>query len=277
MYTRSPKAHKGFTLIELLVVIAIIAILAAILFPVFQKVRENARRTTCASNQKQIGLGTMQYTQDYDESIVPGALQVPGLVDWQGDGADVNWRALIYPYTKSAGIYRCPSNPKANPKAYHINHMAVGLPGIPDDILTISYAVNTRLMPCVGNNGCSPQPIFLSQVNSPANKILICETTAEDFGDYGSPWWTTTQASPTDADIYGVGFAGHTGRMNVIFSDGHVKSLRPSQTITPLNEWGAFEDNTAADGPNCTDRDINCDAPAPAASTNLAKLDTIYN
>ena len=271
-----PKPQRGFTLIELLVVIAIIAILAAILFPVFQKVRENARRTACLSDEKQVGLAGMQYTQDNDESIVPGALQSPGLVDWQGNGADINWRSLLYPYIKSVGVFRCPSNPNADPKVNHINHMAVGLPGIPDDVLTVSYAVNERISICVGNNGCSPQPVFLTQVDSPSSKIIYAESTSTDFGDFASPWWTSIQANPNDADIYGVGFAGHLGRMCVIFADGHAKALLPSQTIAPLNMWGGFDDNVAADGPNCTSRSINCDVPANAATVNLAKLDNIY-
>ena len=80
--SKNPK-HTGFTLIELLVVIAIIAILAAILFPVFQKVRENARRTSCSSNEKQLGLAFIQYTQDYDESLPVGFL-APGAGYGQG-------------------------------------------------------------------------------------------------------------------------------------------------------------------------------------------------
>ena len=84
----------GFTLIELLVVIAIIAILAAILFPVFARARENARRSSCMSNMKQIGLGVMQYLQDYDERYMP-----------EHD----EWVDAVQPYIKSTQIFRCPS------------------------------------------------------------------------------------------------------------------------------------------------------------------------
>src|SRR6478609_5300940 len=94
--------HKGaFTLIELLVVIAIIAILAAILFPVFGRARENARRSSCQSNLKQIGLGLVQYTQDYDERYMP----------FQYDSSLVSWPMLVQPYIKSSQLFICPSQP----------------------------------------------------------------------------------------------------------------------------------------------------------------------
>src|ERR1700757_3966218 len=94
-YRHSPRA--GFTLIELLVVIAIIAILAAILFPVFAKVREKARQTSCLSNEKQIGLALMQYTQDYDEST-------PAWVRSSTSG-NVYWEQQVAPYVKSVSVY----------------------------------------------------------------------------------------------------------------------------------------------------------------------------
>ena len=146
---------------------------------------------------------------------------------WQGNGADVN--------------------PNADPNTSHLSNMAVGLPGIPNDVLVISCAVNERLSICVGNNGCSAQPIFLAQVDALSSKILYAETKTGDFGDFASPWWTSTQASPTDADIYGVGFAGHSDRMNVIFADGHVKSLRPSQTIAPFNDSNSHKNRNGPD------------------------------
>ena len=105
------KKQIAFTLIELLVVIAIIAILAAILFPVFAKAREKARQATCASNLKQIGLGLIQYTQDYDEAMVPAIT---------GNGAASTstsaylWTDAIYPYTKSGAIYICPDDLETN-------------------------------------------------------------------------------------------------------------------------------------------------------------------
>jgi len=128
------RKDKGFTLIELLVVIAIIAILAAILFPVFARARENARRTACLSNMKQIGLGIMQYTQDYDEHY-PRAWGGIGTDGRTGNPDDIEtdtskpggvfkinaaasgvadhyrtWMDYIYPYVKSTQLFQCPSH-----------------------------------------------------------------------------------------------------------------------------------------------------------------------
>src|SRR5437867_12863837 len=91
------SVKRGFTLIELLVVIAIIAILAAILFPVFGRARENARRSSCQSNLKQVGLGFMQYVQDYDE-LMPNRLL-----------GNVDLHTRLQPYIKSTQIFNCPS------------------------------------------------------------------------------------------------------------------------------------------------------------------------
>ena len=109
------KTRSAFTLIELLVVIAIIAILAAILFPVFARARENARRSSCQSNLKQIGLGVLQYVQDYDEKF---PLAVVSEVSPPVTGTPVGWADAIQPYLKSTQIYQCPSDsngPNADP------------------------------------------------------------------------------------------------------------------------------------------------------------------
>src|SRR5207247_1092955 len=96
---------RAFTLIELLVVIAIIAILAAILFPVFAQARESARTTSCLSNVKQVNLSWQMYLQDYDETMVPHLIQTPGDPQYPQHW----WPKLLEPYTKNWGIFRCPS------------------------------------------------------------------------------------------------------------------------------------------------------------------------
>ncbi len=90
---------KGFTLIELLVVIAIIAILAAILFPVFARAREKARQSSCLSNVKQIALGVLMYAQDYDERLLA----------YRSEGVKISWVTLVDPYVKNPQVWHCPS------------------------------------------------------------------------------------------------------------------------------------------------------------------------
>ena len=101
--------RRGFTLIELLVVIAIIAILAAILFPVFAKAREKARQTTCLSNVKQLGLGIVMYAQDYDEKL---PIHCPYWPEYNGNANHPCWAGQIYPYVKNSQLYACPSFPR---------------------------------------------------------------------------------------------------------------------------------------------------------------------
>ena len=137
------RRHSGFTLIELLVVIAIIALLAAILLPVFQAARERARMSSCASNEKQIGIALMQYNQDYDE-LMPFISM--GQID-RGPGDSYpgyTWQDEIYPYLKSAGVFNCPStnfnwsstadqpyaysNPALNPNGVAVRGTWLGTP-----------------------------------------------------------------------------------------------------------------------------------------------------
>lgn len=247
----SPSACRAFTLIELLIAIAIIALLAAILFPVFGRARENARRSSCQSNLKQIGLGLLQYSQDYDEKFV---------------GRIVNgrsWRQLVQPYIKSAQLFSCPSNPNRQTVA---DGASAEYPAI-----TISYGCNHRIMPDPG----SVQVRSLSSLTSVSTRIVVSENTSNltRMGDVG--WDVTT-------DFPNSGFAGHLGYWNCLFADGHVKALRPTATNSPVNMWGRFSTQTGTDGPGCgsgafSGYDPNCETPSPGAGTQLKALEDKYD
>jgi prepilin-type N-terminal cleavage/methylation domain-containing protein/prepilin-type processing-associated H-X9-DG protein len=238
----------GFTLIELLVVIAIIAILAAILFPVFGRARENARRSSCQSNLKQIGLGVMQYTQDYDERYP--MRYYGGATPLAVQNAN-SWRRQIFPYVKSAQLFLCPSNSNNTGVAEDsvpATMAAAGLPG-GSPVFYRSYAIN-------GANtfGGTPPSEYdraasLSEIPMTSECILVAEfSQGRPFtgditnAEWGDPAWA---------------FKGHLGTSNFLFCDGHVKSMKPLATATPKNLWSGEDDGPVANPSNGWTRIIN--------------------
>lgn len=213
--------RKAFTLIELLVVIAIIAILASILFPVFGRARENARRSSCQSNLKQIGLGIKQYTQDYDErfpsipSVAP--VDVPG------------WAYAIQPYMKSEQIFQCPSETGTTPTGVDLLARA-GTDGFSD------YYINANLADA---NGIA---VTESAIEYSSNSVM----NGEGRGVTGS---ANNYAQQNPA----VGQARHLEGANYAFVDGHVKWYRPERVLkgTPSSVCGASGTNTP-NGSNAT-------------------------
>ena len=154
------KAVAGFTLIELLVVIAIIAILAAILFPVFQKVRENARRTACLSNMKQIGLGIIQYTQDFDEKFPSGIGHTASYAVFDGAG----WAGEIYSFVKSVNVFDCPDDP-TSPELTRYG-----------PVCSYGFNANLAITPYLGGYSVTPPPyVMINTLNAPANTVILFE------------------------------------------------------------------------------------------------------
>lgn len=176
--------RRGFTLIELLVVIAIIAILASILFPVFGRARENARRASCLSNMKQMGLGIMQYTQDYDETY-PQAYWYPN--DSSSAGGYAHWSGTIQPYVKSNQLFVCPSDKNGGlaPTNYIGDNEGFGVPpgqtpqaAIKDiQAPRLSYIANELLMPRKRRTSDPSNVVKLAAVDESASVILVAELT----------------------------------------------------------------------------------------------------
>jgi len=223
------KAKSGFTLIELLVVIAIIAILAAILFPVFAQVREKARQTTCLSNEKQIGLGITQYVQDYDETF-------PHQKFYDGANASTwaTWQTVINPYMKSHDVYRCPDNP------YNKVFVAGGAGTID---YPISYAPNSAMMPDWG----AKWDTKLSAIDAPADSVLVVESRSpwsalsansiiwdSALSEWNSGYYPAGAPKPgaDDGDAF-----QHNHLINVLYADGHAKSTKFARTISPKDMW----------------------------------------
>jgi len=222
----------GFTLIELLVVIAIIAILAAILFPVFAQAREKARQIACLSNEKQIGLALMQYLQDYDQTwphqqFAPQPAGTP----WY------NWEFAITPYTKARDLFKCPSNPFAQYPSF---------PEFDGSNYPISYAYNQVLG---ANWGENPQwNTTDAEIDAPASTVVVFESRMpfialsclNVFVDTPLGKWnnhTDYDPSVPQPSASWSALMQHAGRVNMVYADGHAKSMKFAQTVSPADQW----------------------------------------
>jgi prepilin-type N-terminal cleavage/methylation domain-containing protein/prepilin-type processing-associated H-X9-DG protein len=231
MTTLPPKSQKGFTprqrgaftLIELLVVIAIIAILAAILFPVFAKAREKARQVTCSSNLKQIGLALLQYTQDYDE-VMPNAHTGPS--NTSDNVSSYKWNDQIYPYTKSVQVFHCPDDSGVSGGTG--NYVFWQNLTAPSNAYYGSYGIVTSYWDGTDDAVGPGNAIPIGKLQSPASTAWVA-----DSSDSFEITWKNKAANPTAAITSGSPSLAqmmfrHGGPdiANVLFCDGHVKSKR---------------------------------------------------
>jgi prepilin-type N-terminal cleavage/methylation domain-containing protein/prepilin-type processing-associated H-X9-DG protein len=265
MKRRSLSSNRAFTLIELLVVIAIIAILAAILFPVFAQAREKARQASCLSNTKQLSLGFLQYAQDYDELMIPYLVTAnPSVPKAEGgNSGSLRWNALVQPYCKSLAIFTCPSATGA----------ATVIPNSPTGTANTefgSYGINP------GVAGSQSQP--LAMFAKTAQTIVIADSA--DIVATGTPYPNQLAGSyiihPTSTDpetikpdnnwpgaVWGnvsspsTGFSGetvyrravhyrHNKFANFGFLDGHSKAMRKDEA----EKMSTTEDGKALTGNN---------------------------
>jgi prepilin-type N-terminal cleavage/methylation domain-containing protein/prepilin-type processing-associated H-X9-DG protein len=227
---------RGFTLIELLVVIAIIAILAAILFPVFARAREKARQASCSSNTKQLGLGFLMYVQDYDERFPPQR-------DWAVSGSFRHWVDEIYPYVKNSQLYICPSA-----KDSYYTTIPSGVP--PGGTVWWSQFVGN----CSYGYGAwlggfgSGAARGLKDIACPANCTLVadCNTGVHACcgGDFRVAYAEICQSQPggcnIKADYPSDRYARHNGGSNVCFADGHTKWQRAQTIMENSGSGGAW-------------------------------------
>lgn len=220
------KKTNAFTLIELLVVIAIIAILAAILFPVFAQAKESAKKSTCLSNAKQLGTATYLYFGDNDDQLMNAVFGPPGAtaeggwiyfgtfpantVTQRADGFDAK-RGSLYPYIKSAEVFVCPSdvNGRNSGNTYAINSCLT-------TINTFGFAVGKSS----------------TAASSPAQFVLFGEEVFDDEGA-GDASFLSQSSTPDGFLVYPIKYLStrHGGGSNSTFLDGHAKWYKPEALI----------------------------------------------
>ncbi len=241
------KASKGFTLIELLVVIAIIAILAAILFPVFAKAREAARMSACLNNMKQLGTGLYTYLNDWDETFPPNRFPPNGGdittgSDYAGS-AWYNWRRALLTTQKGTGVFLCPSNP------YAWEPVAQGdCKGDETNCRGKWKGVAEAQLPaCYAYNGGAFHERFgartLGDIKNPSELIYLLETDSgyPDLGD-----WACERV-----------YVHNTKRANWLFADTHAKSFGLRQ----LTQWKYWLNDIKEKPFECTDAKLKAQAP----------------
>ncbi len=254
---------KAFTLIELLVVIAIIAILAAILFPVFGRARENARRTSCLSNMKQLGLGLMQYTQDYDESFpLSSVTNSAGVVSNFGLRG---YAGRIYPYVKSTQIFLCPSQDyvRSDGVKSTISYGASSNPSTNDRFLAsfVAPAKTIVLMEIHGNAATNvTNPAELESPRFGGNGTIVDPSSSSQLatGVLNASW-------PDVTPFATVPNGRHLNGANWVFFDGHAKWLKGSMVSRGRNATDAGCNQGGA-APNPAG--VTCDTNQTAAGTS---------
>ena len=202
--------RRGFTLIELLVVIAIIAILAAILFPVFARAREKARQTSCLSNIKQAALGILMYAQDYDEKLVRHCYQPPSVSNYP-------WPHAIQPYVKNTQMFRCPS-------ISTVRNASMGCMG---------YCYNLSRLASGTTVGCTERA--MGDIPAPSGLLMVTESNDGDSAIAYCGYWYRETDTGNPSNIHPTG--RHNEGSNVGYVDGHAKWMKQSNIRETRGLW----------------------------------------
>jgi len=227
---------RAFTLIELLVVVAILGILAALLFPVLARTRENARRTSCNSNLRQMGLGLLLYIGDYD-GVMPRSFFGTAV---DTTSSNTKWMDAAYPYMKSTQVFLCPSDSGAK----YTFSASLELGATSTDYG--SYGQNGAYRD-TGDGRTPPrssgvETVTLARVGQPSETLWVgdCNNRQEANGSYGFSWANPTDAAiwpnpiadgPTGARQLEKLTARHLETVNLLYCDGHVKALKPERLL----------------------------------------------
>jgi prepilin-type N-terminal cleavage/methylation domain-containing protein len=249
------KPRRGFTLIELLVVIAIIAILAAILFPVFARAREQARKSSCLSNLHQIGLGILMYAQDYDETLTPASVgTIPSL-------ASFGWADLAMPYVKNEKVFDDPSatnrmvmNRAINPPRFWRTRGGTDAATVNQDCATgqnvpagIDYVYGVNNFSTANFEGpFATKYLTLASIPEPASVIGIADSRGSSpysiSGGTGPADWDSLDGQVDGRRHTGNGARDNSNALNVMFIDGHSKFLTMRSSMRP-NLWTVRTDD----------------------------------